>query len=60
MSILILRFAVRLRTVGVRGFQLDDLFSFLVVIMYTCDAVTVHLVCKCNMVTDILSKTNGY
>jgi hypothetical protein len=26
--------------------QLDDLFAFLVMVMYTCDAVTVHLVCE--------------
>lgn len=45
-SILALRFAVRFRTVGFRGFQMDDLFAFIVLIMYTCDAVAVHLVCR--------------
>lgn len=46
MTILIVRFAVRFKTVGFRGMQLDDLFAFLVMVMYTCDAVTVHLVCE--------------
>lgn len=36
---------MRLRTVGFRGLQMDDLFAFVVLIMYTCDAATVHLVC---------------
>lgn len=45
-SILALRFAVRFKTVGFRGLQMDDLFAFIVLIMYTCDAVTVHRVCR--------------
>ncbi|KAH7311444.1 hypothetical protein B0I35DRAFT_514219 [Stachybotrys elegans] len=44
MAILFLRLGVRLKTVGIRGLQLEDLFAFLVMIMYTCDAATVHLV----------------
>jgi hypothetical protein len=46
MAILSLRFAVRIKTVGLFGLQLEDLFAGLVMIMYTCDAATVHLVCK--------------
>ncbi|QPC80005.1 hypothetical protein HYE68_010757 [Fusarium pseudograminearum] len=42
--ILIARFTVRLRTVGWRGLQGDDAFSFLVLLFYTTDAVTVHLI----------------
>jgi hypothetical protein len=44
--ILFLRFVVRLKTVGVRGFQGDDYFSMLVVIFFTFDAALVHLCCK--------------
>ncbi|CAI6335580.1 unnamed protein product [Periconia digitata] len=44
MFILFMRFAARLRTVGIRGLELDDFFASLVAIMYTCDAATVHLV----------------
>ncbi|RGP69462.1 hypothetical protein FSPOR_4566 [Fusarium sporotrichioides] len=42
--ILLARFFVRLRTVGWRGLQGDDAFSFLVLLFYTTDAVTVHLI----------------
>ncbi|KAK9422149.1 hypothetical protein SUNI508_05157 [Seiridium unicorne] len=44
MTVLTLRFLVRLKTVGIRGLQGDDLFALLVVFMYTIDAVTVTLV----------------
>ncbi|KAK6071121.1 hypothetical protein SCUP234_09824 [Seiridium cupressi] len=44
MTILVARLVVRLVTVGIRGLRGDDLFAFLVMIMYTCDAATVHLV----------------
>ncbi|KAI1873517.1 hypothetical protein JX265_005139 [Neoarthrinium moseri] len=44
MFILVARLGVRLKTVGFRGLQGDDLFAFIVMIMYTCDAATVHLV----------------
>ncbi|KAH8171196.1 hypothetical protein LIA77_09977 [Sarocladium implicatum] len=43
-ALLVTRFVVRLQTVGFRGLQLDDLFSFLVLLFYTGDAVTVHLI----------------
>lgn len=46
MVILALRFAIRIKTVGLRGMQWDDLFAFLVVVFYTIDAATVHIVCK--------------
>ncbi|KAF2163906.1 hypothetical protein M409DRAFT_25683 [Zasmidium cellare ATCC 36951] len=42
--ILIVRFLVRLRTVGLRQFQGDDYMSFVVLGCYTADAVTVTLV----------------
>ncbi|KAK4499409.1 hypothetical protein PRZ48_009923 [Zasmidium cellare] len=42
--ILIIRFLVRLRTVGFRQFQGDDYMSFVVLGCYTADAVTVTLV----------------
>lgn len=35
----VLRFAVRLRTVGVRGFQGDDIMSVLILLCYTVDAI---------------------
>ncbi|KAF4975592.1 hypothetical protein FZEAL_7645 [Fusarium zealandicum] len=38
------RFAVRLKTVGWRGFQGDDFFSILVLIFYAMDAFAVHLI----------------
>ncbi|KAH8198270.1 hypothetical protein TruAng_007568 [Truncatella angustata] len=44
MTILIMRLAVRLYSSGFRGLRGDDFFAFLVMIMYTCDAATVHLV----------------
>ncbi|CAI6091716.1 unnamed protein product, partial [Clonostachys chloroleuca] len=43
-AILLLRFAVRFKTIGIRRLQFDDLFVFLVLIFYACDAATVHLV----------------
>jgi len=41
--ILVLRFIVRLRTVGISNFQGDDYISVLVLLCYTADAVTVTL-----------------
>lgn len=46
MIVLILRFVVRFRSVGIKGLQGDDLFAFIVAILYTVDAATVHIVCK--------------
>jgi hypothetical protein len=46
MIILLLRFAVRIRTVGIRGFQGDDFFALLVIAFYTMDAATVHIICQ--------------
>ncbi|KAG8668271.1 hypothetical protein FPOAC2_07562 [Fusarium poae] len=43
-SIIFARFAVRFKTVGIRGLQGDDLFSILVLLFYTVDAFTVHLI----------------
>lgn len=45
-TILFSRFAVRIRAVGIRGFQGDDFFAMLVLIFYAMDASTVHLICK--------------
>ena len=42
-TVLLLRSAIRLRTVGLRGFQGDDYVSILVLLCYTADAVTVDL-----------------
>ncbi|KAF4468117.1 integral membrane [Fusarium albosuccineum] len=42
--ILLTRFAVRFKTVGLRGLQGDDFFSVLVLIFYAMDAFTVHLI----------------
>ncbi|KAI1860683.1 uncharacterized protein JN550_011408 [Neoarthrinium moseri] len=42
--VLFARFAVRIKTVGLRGLQGDDLFALIIVFMYTGDAVLVHLV----------------
>ncbi|KAL4727780.1 hypothetical protein ACLX1H_004469 [Fusarium chlamydosporum] len=42
--ILLTRFAVRIKTVGWRGLRGDDFFSFLVMIFYAADAITVHLI----------------
>jgi hypothetical protein len=47
MTVLILRCAVRLQTVGFRGLKGDDVFSLLVMAFYTMDAATVHIVCEC-------------
>ncbi|KAH8664126.1 hypothetical protein BX600DRAFT_512191 [Xylariales sp. PMI_506] len=43
-TILLLRFAVRIKMVGIKGFQGDDFFSILVLLLYTIDAATVHVV----------------
>jgi hypothetical protein len=45
-AVLVLRFAVRFKTVGLRGLRGDDAFAFLVLLFYTLDAVTVNIVCK--------------
>ncbi|KAF4453283.1 hypothetical protein F53441_4013 [Fusarium austroafricanum] len=42
--LLFTRFAVRIKTVGLRGFQGDDFFSMLVLLFFTIDAFTVHLI----------------
>ncbi|KAK3678406.1 hypothetical protein LTR78_001703 [Recurvomyces mirabilis] len=42
-TVLLLRSAIRVRTVGLRGFQGDDYVSILVLLCYTADAVTVDL-----------------
>ncbi|KAH7129166.1 hypothetical protein EDB81DRAFT_907114 [Dactylonectria macrodidyma] len=42
--VLLSRFAIRVKTVGWRGFQGDDLFSVFVLIFYAMDAFTVHLI----------------
>ncbi|KIL90013.1 hypothetical protein FAVG1_06751 [Fusarium avenaceum] len=42
--IILTRFAVRFKTVGLRGLQGDDFFSVLVLLFYTVDAFTVHLI----------------
>lgn len=49
MTVLFLRFAIRLRTVGFRGFRGDDAFAFLLIVFFTLDAVTVHDVCECKI-----------
>ncbi|KAH8893942.1 hypothetical protein GQ53DRAFT_793407 [Thozetella sp. PMI_491] len=43
-TILFLRFAVRIRTVGIRGLQGDDFFAVLVLAFYTMDAATVTII----------------
>lgn len=45
MTVLTLRFAIRFRTVGIRGLKWDDMFALLVVVFYTIDAATVDIVC---------------
>jgi hypothetical protein len=45
-TVLLLRFANRLKTVGIRGFQEDDFFSLLTRSFFTMDAATVHIVCE--------------
>lgn len=47
MLVLMLRFFIRLRTVGFSQLKGDDAFALLVVAFYTIDAVTVHNVCTC-------------
>jgi len=44
MIVFVLRFAVRSKTVGLRGLQWDDMFAALAVIFLTLDAATVHIV----------------
>jgi len=44
--VLLLRFATRLKTVGLRGFQGDDYMSILVLALFTIDAATVHIICR--------------
>ncbi|KAH6649021.1 hypothetical protein BKA67DRAFT_379552 [Truncatella angustata] len=44
MAVLILRFVVRFKSVGMRGMQGDDFFALLVALFYTLDAATVHIV----------------
>ncbi|ETS79867.1 hypothetical protein PFICI_07396 [Pestalotiopsis fici W106-1] len=41
--VFVARFAVRLKTVGFRGFQGDDLFAILLILLYTGDAVLVDI-----------------
>ncbi|KAB8234383.1 uncharacterized protein BDW43DRAFT_274032 [Aspergillus alliaceus] len=41
--IIFVRMGVRIRTVGLRGFQGDDYFAFLAIALLTMDGVTVHL-----------------
>lgn len=43
-SILLLRFYTRIKSVGFRGLQGDDYFSILVIVFWTMDAVTVHII----------------
>ncbi|KAI1270257.1 hypothetical protein F5Y18DRAFT_421746 [Xylariaceae sp. FL1019] len=43
-SVLLIRFATRLRMVGIRGFQGDDWFALVVLTMFTVDASTVHII----------------
>ena len=39
----VLRFAVRIRTVGIRGLQIDDGFAFLSVLCWTIIIVGIHI-----------------
>lgn len=45
-AIILLRFAVRIKTVGFKGFQGDDYFSAAVLFFWTLDAALVDIVCK--------------
>ena len=45
-AILLLRFATRLKTVGLRGFQGDDYMSILTVTFYTAGVAAVDIICK--------------
>jgi hypothetical protein len=45
-SVLFLRFAVRVKTVGIRGFQGDDLLVAMVVLLYGFDAGSVYIICE--------------
>ncbi|KAF7516275.1 hypothetical protein G7054_g14222 [Neopestalotiopsis clavispora] len=58
MTILVLRLVVRLVSVGWRGLRGDDIFAAIVMIMYTCDAATVHLVLTTNIVTKDMLGSN--
>lgn len=42
--VILVRFAVRLRTVGLRGFQGDDYMAILVLAFFTMDAATVYII----------------
>jgi hypothetical protein len=50
-TILFLRFATRIKTVGFRNFQGDDYFSILTLALYTMDAATVHIICKLSSIS---------
>ncbi|KAH6894058.1 hypothetical protein B0T10DRAFT_435494, partial [Thelonectria olida] len=58
-AIVLLRFAVRFKTVGWRNFQGDDFFSVLVLIFYAMDAFTVHLIyyLGTNVEASVIQKT---
>lgn len=43
LAVMAVRFMVRIRAVGVRGFEGDDWVAIAVILCYTCDAVTVDL-----------------
>lgn len=45
--VLLLRFATRIKTVGLKGFQGDDYMSIIVLALFTMDAATVHIICEC-------------
>lgn len=45
-GIMVLRFIVRIRAVGIRGFEGDDWTAIAVLLCYTCDAVTVQMCYK--------------
>ncbi|KAL3424667.1 hypothetical protein PVAG01_03948 [Phlyctema vagabunda] len=43
-AVVLLRFAVRIKTIGFKGFQGDDFMTILVLAFFTMDAVTVHII----------------
>lgn len=45
-ALLLVRFAVRFRTVGPKEFQGDDYFAMATLLFFTLDALIVHLVCE--------------
>lgn len=45
-GIMVIRFIVRTRAVGVRGYEGDDWMAIVVLLCYACDAVTVELCYK--------------